>query len=206
MCVCVCVCLFSNLAWRWSWGGGGSWVGGWPSIPHPLGMGCVKEVQGASGASEVHFGKNFIKQKLQGAPDLVGAGHLMGPPIWIRKDLALMSFWSHGHSLWRITDKIKVVVYIPNSYLVRSETPTLPLGSEGGQKGGLVGFWSLSHAFWQKLYKTKVAGHPQLSGGRSSFQTPNPDLEGPWPCMLLEAWCLIPKESLLNQSCSACSK
>ena len=79
MCVCVCVCLFSNLAWRWSWGGGGSWVGGWPSIPHPLGMGCVKEVQGASGASEVHFGKNFIKQKLQGAPDLVGRVTFLGP-------------------------------------------------------------------------------------------------------------------------------
>ena len=67
--------------------------------PHPLGMGCVKGVWGASGASTVRFGENFIKQKLHGAPDLVGAGHLFGPQIRIRKDLGPLSFWSHGHSL-----------------------------------------------------------------------------------------------------------
>ena len=49
--------------------------------PHPPGTGCVKGVRGASGASTVRFGKNFIKQKLQGTPDLVGAGHLFGPPV-----------------------------------------------------------------------------------------------------------------------------
>ena len=42
--------------------------------------------------------------------------------------------------------------------------PTLTPGVQGAQKGGPVGFWSLRGAFWQKLYKTKVAGHPQLSG------------------------------------------
>ena len=67
--------------------------------PHPLGTGCIKGVWGASGASTMRFGKNFIKQKLQGTPDLMGAGHLFGPQIQIRKDLGLMSFWSHGHSL-----------------------------------------------------------------------------------------------------------
>ena len=67
--------------------------------PHPPGTGCVKGVRGASGASTVRFGENFIKQKLQGAPDLVGAGHLFGPQIRIRKDLGPLSFWSHGHSL-----------------------------------------------------------------------------------------------------------
>ena len=66
---------------------------------HPPGTGCVKGVRGASGASTVRFGKNFIKQKFQGAPDLVGAGHLFGPQIRIRKDLGPLSFWSHGHSL-----------------------------------------------------------------------------------------------------------
>ena len=56
-------------------------LGGYqPSTPHP-------RVQGVSGASAVHFGKNFIKQKLQGAPDLVGLGHLFGPQIRIWKDL-----------------------------------------------------------------------------------------------------------------------
>ena len=47
--------------------------------PHPPGMGCVKGVRGASGASTVHFGKNFIKQKLQVAPDLVGWVTFLGP-------------------------------------------------------------------------------------------------------------------------------
>ena len=55
-----------------------------PGTPIP-GYGCIKGVRGASGASTVHFGENFIKQKLLGTPDLVGVGHL--------------SFWSHGHSL-----------------------------------------------------------------------------------------------------------
>ena len=51
---------------------------------------------GASGASAMQIGENIIKQKLQGAPDLVG--HLYGPQIWIQKDLGPMSFQSHGHS------------------------------------------------------------------------------------------------------------
>ena len=56
---------------------------------------------------------------------------------------------------------------------------TLTLGVQGAQKGGPLGFWSLRGAFWRILDKTKVAGHPQLSGGRSPYRTPNPDLEGP---------------------------
>ena len=32
--------------------------------PHPPGMGCVKGVQGASGASTMRFDKNFRIQKL----------------------------------------------------------------------------------------------------------------------------------------------
>ena len=78
--------------------GEGSW-GGFDPVPPPPGMGCVKGVQGASGASTVRFGENFIKQKLQGTPNLVKAGHLFGPQIRIRKDLGPLSFWSHGHSL-----------------------------------------------------------------------------------------------------------
>ena len=62
--------------------------------PHPPGTGCVKGVRGASGASTMRFGKNFIKQKLQGTPDLVGAGHLFGPQIRIRKDLGPLEPWS----------------------------------------------------------------------------------------------------------------
>ena len=105
----------------------------------PPGMECLKEVQGVSGATAVHFGKNFIKQKLQGTPDLVGAGHLFGPQIWIRKDLGPLSFWSHGHSLWRIAYKIKVASYVPNSYLVRLDTLYLDPQGPGGLKGGPSG-------------------------------------------------------------------
>ena len=65
----------------------------------------------------MHFGENFIKQKLQGTPDLVRAGQLFVPQIRIRKDLGPMSFWSHGYSLW-IAHKIKVAIFVPNSYLM----------------------------------------------------------------------------------------
>ena len=54
--------------------GEGSWGGGrWPGTPDPTVTGCVMGVRGATGASAVHFGANFINQKLQGAPDLKGA-------------------------------------------------------------------------------------------------------------------------------------
>ena len=84
------------------WHGGGP-RGGWflgflTRYPTPLGTGCIKGMRGASGASTMCFGENFIKQKLQGTPDLVGAGHLFGPQIWIWKDLGPLSFWSHGHT------------------------------------------------------------------------------------------------------------
>ena len=56
----------------------GRFLGGFQlATPYPGSMGCVKGVRGASGASTMHFGKNFIKQKLQGTPDLVGAGQLL---------------------------------------------------------------------------------------------------------------------------------
>ena len=39
----------------------------------------AKRAQWGSGASAMHFGANFIKQKLQGTSNLVGVGHLFGP-------------------------------------------------------------------------------------------------------------------------------
>ena len=80
MWVCGCVCLFSKEIQTAGWirmkfgkevvlkGEGSWWI--FDPIP-PSGTGCVKGVLGASGASTKYFGKNFIKQKLQGAPDLV---------------------------------------------------------------------------------------------------------------------------------------
>ena len=111
MSVCLSVCLFSieiQTAGRigTKFGTevvleGGKVLGGVSTRypPPPPGTGCVKGVRGASGASTVRFGKNFIKQKLQGTPDLGRVGHLFGPQIRIRKDLGPLSFWSHGHSL-----------------------------------------------------------------------------------------------------------
>ena len=97
---------------------GGRFLGGLTQYPTPLGTGCVKGIQDVTGASAVHFGKNFIKQKLQYTPDLVGEGYLFGPQILSYKDLCPISFWSHGHSLWRGVYKIQVVMFITNSYLV----------------------------------------------------------------------------------------
>ena len=83
MCVCVCVCLFSieiqtagRIGMKFGTevvleGGKVLGVGGFDPVPHPPGTGCIKGVWGASGASTVRFGENFIKQKLQGTPDLV---------------------------------------------------------------------------------------------------------------------------------------
>ena len=45
-------------------------LGGQLCTLDPAGTGCIKGVRGASGASAVHFGKNFIKQKWQGTPNL----------------------------------------------------------------------------------------------------------------------------------------
>ena len=78
----------------WHGGGPWGWEGFWGVQPESLSW-----VWGASGALTVHFGENFIKQKLQGTPNLMRAGQLFWPKIWIRKDLGPMSFWSHGHSL-----------------------------------------------------------------------------------------------------------
>ena len=38
--------------------------------------------------------------------------------------------------------------------------PPPPTPGYGVRKGGAGCLWSLNRAFWQKLYKTKVAGHP----------------------------------------------
>ena len=51
-------------------------LGGGFDPVHPPGKRVHKGLWGASGASAVHFGENFIKQKLKGTPDLVWVGRL----------------------------------------------------------------------------------------------------------------------------------
>ena len=61
---------------------GGKVLGGFwpvPPLPTPPGMGCIKGVWGASGASTMRFDENFIKQMLQGNPDLVGGSPIRVP-------------------------------------------------------------------------------------------------------------------------------
>ena len=47
--------------------------------PDPGVQGAQRGAQWGSGASAMHFGGNFIKQKLPGTPNLVGVGHPIGP-------------------------------------------------------------------------------------------------------------------------------
>ena len=63
----------------------------------------------------MHFGGNFIKQKLLGTPDLVGVGHLIGPQIRIWKDLGLVC---RGPALSNRVYKIKLVICVPNRYFI----------------------------------------------------------------------------------------
>ena len=110
--------------------------GGSTQYPHPPGMGCVKGVRGSSGASAAHFGKSFIKTKVAGCPQFSGGRS----PFWTPNP-DLEGPWPHVLlEPWSLTkkssSKIKVVVFVTNSYLVRLDTlyPD-PLGP-GGPKGG----------------------------------------------------------------------
>ena len=62
----------------------------WGWTPPTLTLGPRGPKRGAwwgSEASAMHFGANFIKQKLLGTPNLVGACYPTGPQIRIWKDL-----------------------------------------------------------------------------------------------------------------------
>jgi len=50
-----------------------------PHTPTPRVRGALNGVWCASAASTVRFGENFVKQKLQGTPILVGAEHIFNP-------------------------------------------------------------------------------------------------------------------------------
>ena len=63
------------------------WSGWIPPTVTPGSRGHKRGALWGSGASGVHFGGKFIKQKLPGTPNLVGVGHVIGPQIQIWKDL-----------------------------------------------------------------------------------------------------------------------
>ena len=58
----------------------------------PVVRGALNRVWRASTAATVRLGKKIIKQKLWGRSVLVGADHIFGPEIQIRKDLGPMCF------------------------------------------------------------------------------------------------------------------
>ena len=144
------------------------WHGGGPRGGNVMGGGFnqVPSTPGCVWSLSCAFLQKLYETKVVGHPQFSGVGLLFGPLIRIWKDLGPMSFCSHGHSLWTEVHKTNVVVYDPNSYLVRLDTLYPDPQGPGGPKGGPVGFWSLSSAFCRKLYKTKVAGY-------HSIPTPN---------------------------------
>ena len=100
----------------------------------------------------------------------MGAGHLFGPQIWILKDLGPMSFWSHGHLLWRGVDKIKVVVYVTNSYLVGLDTPYPDPWGPGAKRRAWWGSWASVVHFGENFIKQKLLGTPNLVGRGHLFR------------------------------------
>ena len=78
---------------------GGRFLGGGSTCYPPPGYGVHKGGPECLWSLNRAFWQKLYKTKLQGTPDLVGAGHLFGPQIQILKDLGPMSFWSHGHTL-----------------------------------------------------------------------------------------------------------
>ncbi len=67
---------------------------------------------------------------------------------------------------------------------------------QGGPKWGLGASAASTVQFGENFIKTKVVGNPHFSEGRSYFQIPNLDLEGPGPHILLEPWSIIFRQSL----------
>ena len=135
-------------------------------------------VQGASGASVVHFGKNFFKQKLQTTPELLVASHLFGPQIQIWKDPGPMSFMV-THMEGQFVKSKLLFMFLVATWL--GWTPyTLTLGFQKGLKGAWWGSLASVVNFGRNFIKqTCRVGQSQL------FWTPNPNLEGYGSCVLL---------------------
>ena len=79
----------------------------------------------------MHFGINFIKQKLQGTSDLVGWVTFSGPKsrYGSSEPHVLLEIWS---LTMKVSLKTNALVYVLNSYLVRLDTLYPDPGSKGG--------------------------------------------------------------------------
>ena len=60
----------------------------------------------------------------------------------------------------RIGMKFGTEVVLEGGRFLGGFNPVPPPPGYGVHKGGTGCLWSLNLAFWQKLYKTKVVGHP----------------------------------------------
>ena len=132
--VCLSVCLYRNPN-RWT-DQDEIWHGGGPQGGKVLGvLGCVKGVRRYRSLSHSFW---RLKQKLQGAPDLVGAGDLFGEfKKSMLKCLSLIAIWS-GLRL-----------------------PKLTPGVQGAQKGGS---WASAMRFGWNFIKQKLLGTQNLVG------------------------------------------
>ena len=109
--------------------------------------------------------------------------------------LCVCMFSKEIQTAGQITMKFGKEVVLKGGKVLGFFGPVPPPPGSGVHKGGLGCLKSLRGAFWQNLYKTKVVGHPQLSGGGSPFWTQNLDPEVPDPTVLLEPWSLTMKGS-----------
>ena len=141
-------------------GAGRFLVGFWPGNPNPLGMGCLKGVRGASGASAVHSGKNFIKQKLLGIPKLAGTFTFFEPKSGSGRT------WAPCPSGAVVThyegEFIKSMLHYMSLIAIWSSwTPfTLPPGIRGPKRGARWGSRAAMVQFGGKFIKQKLLGTP----------------------------------------------
>ena len=180
MWVCLCV-LYSNpngcTDWDEIWHRGGPWGGrllggGVNQVPPPT------RVRGASGVSTVRFGENFIKQKLQGTPDLVGAGHFLGPKSGSGRTWAPClsgAMFTHYEGEF-IKSKLHHMFLLCIWW--GWTPPTLPPGSRGHKSWSGWGSWASGVHFGGNFIKQKLLGTPNLVGvghliGPKSFHFAN---------------------------------
>ena len=125
-------CIDQDKIWYWGGPQGREGSGGVSLVPPTPGYGVCKGGMGCLWNLNHVFWWKLYKT-------IVARRPWFGPQIWIWKNLGPISFCSHGQSLWRGVHKIKVQLYVPNSYLVRLYTLYPDPQGPGGPKGGLSG-------------------------------------------------------------------